>query len=126
MYDLKDLIPDDSPIVVELKHPESGDALGMTITVASRHSAEYERYMYAKVQERVDAGDTGDKEFTLKELQDETRALYANLVLSWDIILDGKTPRVTPKKAEEVFKKLKWVVPQIEDAIAAKESFTQA
>ena len=35
--DLKDLIPDDSPIVVDLKHPETGEPLDMTITVSSRY-----------------------------------------------------------------------------------------
>ena len=124
--DLKDLIPDDTPTVVELKHPSTGEPLGMTVTIASRYSEVYEDYLYTKVQERIDSGDAEDKKMSLKELQEENRKMYANLTLDWAIKFDGKKPKLTSDKALEIYSKLKWIVPQIEEAIAAKEDFTGA
>jgi hypothetical protein len=124
--DLKDLIPDDTPTVVELKHPSTGEPLGMTITIASRYSEVYEDYLYTKVQERMDSGDAEGKKMGLKELQEETRKMCANLTLDWTIKFDGKKPKLTADKALEIYSKLKWIVPQIEEALAAKEDFTAA
>jgi hypothetical protein len=124
--DLKDLIPDDTPIVVELKHPSTGEPLGMTITVASRYSEVYEDYLYTKVQERIDRGEAEDKKMSLKELQEENRKMCATLTLDWTIKFDGKKPKLTTDKALEIYSKLKWITPQIEEALAAKEDFTAA
>ena len=124
--DLKDLIPDDTPTVVELKHPSTGESIGMTVTIASRYSEVYEDYLYTKVQERIDSGDAEDKKMSLKELQEENRKMYANLTLDWAIKFDGKKPKLTSDKALEIYSKLKWIMPQIEEAIAAKEDFTSA
>ncbi len=123
--DLKDLIPDDSPIVVDLKHPETGEPLDMTITVASRYSDVYEDYLYARVQERIDSGEAEEKQMNLRELQEESRKMYANLALKWSIKFGGKTPKLTPDAALKLFTQLKWIVPQIEEAIAKKEGFTE-
>ena len=52
--------------------------------------------------------------------------MYANLALKWSIKFGGKTPKLTPDAALKLFTQLKWIVPQIEEAIAAKEDFTAA
>ena len=124
MFDLKNLIPDDSPVVVHLKHPNTGEDLGMTIKVASRHSDAYENYMYARAQARIDQEDTS--ELTLKDMRDESIKMFSALTIEWTLVFDGKTPRVTPKKAEEIYRKAKWVVDQIDVAMSEREAFTHA
>ena len=120
MTDLLKLIPDDKPIVVELKHPETAEPLDATITVCSQYSDQFKDIMY----QMVDNLNEGKK--STKESVEETIDMWVNRTISWDMELGGKRPKFTKAKAKDIYSKLPWLVAQLNDAVEEQEAFTQA
>lgn len=129
--DLKDLTPKQDTVEVILKHPVSlepvtkpnGDP--MKITMFAPTSKEYREVMYERADARLDeAQKSGTTKLTAKEMDNSSIDMLARITKSWDIHYDGKEPKLSVAKAASVYDELRWIKPQLEDALDKFEAFT--
>jgi hypothetical protein len=131
MSDLNDLVPTSDTITVEMKHPKTGDPLTnddgstMTITVFAPHTKEYKAAIYKHANQRIQKSGGNMPEYTYEELDEASTSLLTQVTKEWNITYQGKTPKATPKMVKEIYDKLFWVKPQIEEAIASYTAFTK-
>lgn len=122
--DLSSLKPKSNVIEVILKHPGNGDTLvkpdgtEQSITVYAPHSKEYKKALYAQQNERLKKAQAGNKvEIDAEEIADIRIQLLADVTKSWDILIDGKCPKLTPAKARSLYEEIFWIPGQIEEEI---------
>ena len=131
--DLKDLTPKSDDIVVEIKHPVSKEPLlnddgsQMTITIFAQHSKDYKKVQRELVKERLkNAEKTGNKDFDYGEMEELAMTLLAKITKSWDITFGGEKPKLTEKKAREIYEEVFWIKDQIDEAAANSLDFMKA
>ena len=134
MSDLNDLVPTSDTIDVVLKHPVSGEILTndddnseMTITVYAPHTKQYKSAIYKQANSRIKkaGGKIEDVEFNVEELEEASIELFSNVTKNWNITFGGDKPKLTATKAKEIYEKVFWIRPQIEEAIASYTAFTK-
>ena len=121
--DLKDFIPTEDNIVVELKIKDkpllNKDNSPMTITVMSPHSKEFKAVIYKASNERIK-----NKDFNIEDIEKfETEALVKTTV-GWNITWDGKKADFHPDLAAEIYSKAQWIVLLIKEARSDVSDFT--
>lgn len=134
MSDLIDLVPTSDTIEVKIVHPNTGepitndDGSQMEITIFAPHTKEYKSQIYTQAQERMKKkkGASSLSDFSFDELEESSIDLFVNVTKSWNITFEGKQPRLTKAKAKEVYTKVFWLKPQVEEAIANYVDFTKA
>jgi hypothetical protein len=125
-FDLNALVPDDSPITVQLKHPSTGELLdGTTITLISPYSKAYKELMYDKAQEQIDNKEDTDKT-NIRQAMKGQIDFFSSLTLKWELTMGGKQLKFTKSKAKELYEKLDWIIPQLDKALQDHEAFTRA
>ena len=134
MSDLNDLVPTSDTIDVVLKHPATGEILTndddsseMTITVYAPHTKQYKSAIYKQANSRIKkaGGKIEDIEFDLEELEEAGIELFSTVTKSWNITFNGDKPKLTANKAKEIYEKIFWIRPQVEEAIASYTAFTK-
>lgn len=131
MSDLNDLVPTSDTIVVELKHPNTGKTLDnddgspMTITVMAPHIREYKALIYKQANERIQKSGGVMPEYTYEELDEASTTLLSSATIDWNITFNGEKPKFSAKKAKEIYEKVFWIKPQVEEAIASYTAFTK-
>lgn len=131
MSDLNDLVPTSDTIVVELKHPNTGKTLDnddgspMTITVMAPHTREYKALIYKQANERIQKSGGVMPEYTYEELDEASTTLLSSATIDWNITFNGEKPKFSAKKAKEIYEKVFWIKPQVEEAIASYTAFTK-
>jgi hypothetical protein len=132
MSDLNDLIPTSDTIEVVLKHPKTGEILTndddgspMTITVYANYTKEYKSVVYKLANERIKQKQEGIENLDFEELEKASIELFAGVTKGWNITFNGEKPKFTTKKAKELYEKIFWIKPQVEEALADSEDFTK-
>lgn len=131
--DLKDFTPKSGEIVVEIKHPVSKEPLinddgsAMTITLYAQHSKDYKKVQRDLVKQRLKkAEETGNKEFDYEEMEELALTLMAKVTKSWNITFGGVKPKLTEKKAREIYEEVFWMKDQIDEAASKSLDFMKA
>lgn len=131
MSDLNDLIPESDTVVVTLKHPNTGETLDnddgspMTITLMAPYTREYKALIYKQASERIQKSGGAMPEYTYEELDEASTTLLSSATIAWDITFNGQKPKFSAKKAKEIYEKVFWIKPQVEEAIASYTAFTK-
>ena len=132
MSDLNDLIPTSDTIDVVLKHPKTGEVLTndddgseMTITVYASHTKEYKAVVYKLANSRLKDKQGNVTELDFEELEQAGLELFANVTKGWNITFNGQKPKFSAKKAKELYEKIFWIKPQVEEALANSADFTK-
>lgn len=131
MSDLNDFIPTSDTVVVEIKHPNTGKTLDnddgspMTITVMAPYTREYKALIYKQASERIQKSGGVMPEYTYEELDKASTTLLSSATIEWNITFDGEKPKFSAKKAKEIYEKVFWIKPQVEEAIASHTAFTK-
>jgi hypothetical protein len=132
MSDLNDLVPTSDTIDVVLKHPTTDEVLTndddsseMTITVYAPHTKQYKSAMYKQANSRIKkaGGKLEDVQFDYEELEQASLELFSDITKEWNLTYNGVKPKLSAKKAKEIYEKVFWIKPQIEEAIASYAGF---
>jgi ornithine carbamoyltransferase len=134
MSDLIDLVPTSDTIDVNIVHPVTqepllnDDGTQMTITIFAPHTKEYKSQIYKQAQERMkkNKGKTDFSEFSFEDLEESSIELFVNITKDWNVTFGGKQPKFSKAKAKEIYTKVFWIKPQVEEAIANYVDFTKA
>lgn len=125
MHDLNDLIPDKDTLVVELKFKGepllNKDDTPMTIEVYLPHSKDYRLVKHKQADKVIEKG---DKKFTSLDYEQLGIEFLAQITTSWNITVGGSSPKLTQKKAQEIYDKFPVIGEQVQEALNKYESFT--
>lgn len=113
---------------VEIKHPSTGDELGITVTLVSmsdpRMSAIKRRFQVQRLEQ-----ERRRKAITVDEIEKNTTDLLVASMTGWvwkgDATFHGEKPAFNEEKIKEIFKELPWFKDQIAEALEDEKSFFQ-
>lgn len=134
MSDLNDLVPTSDTIDVVIKHPVTGEILTndddgseMTITIYAPHTKPYKAAIYKQASSRIKkaGGKVEDIEFDMEELEQAGLELFSSVTKEWNITFGGERPELTAEKAKDIYEKVFWIRPQVEEAIESYTAFTK-
>lgn len=130
--DLKDLTPKEDTIVVELKHPTTGEVLTneddspMTISRYAPHSKQYKRVVNEETNKKLRAVQSKKKNFlTAEELEETNIKLLAETTFDWNITYGGEQPKFSESTAKELYREVFWIKEQLEEAEQDYLDFTK-
>lgn len=131
--DLKNLTPKSDVVVVQLKHPATKEVLlnedktPMEITLAAPHSKKYKSVIHSQTNKRLEQMQA-NKETVFKVEDVEAAALetLSKATESWNITFDGEQPKLTVKKASEIYDEVFWIKDQVEEAYESSLDFMKA
>lgn len=130
--DLKDLTPNLDDIVVEIKHPATGDALknddgtSMTITILAPHSKEYKKAQHEQISKRLKkAQKSKSQDVDYSDLEEATLEVLAKTTKAWNITYGGEVPKLTVAKAKDIYEEVFWIRNQLEEVVTDSLDFTK-
>ena len=130
--DLKDLTPNLDDIVVDLKHPATGDVLknddgtNMTITIFAPHSKEYKKAQHEQISKRLKkAQKSKSQDVDYSDIEEATLEVLAKTTKAWDITYGGEKPKLTVAKAKDLYEEVFWIKNQIEEVVNDSLDFTK-
>ena len=128
--DLKDLTPNLDDVVVEIKHPTTGDVLknddgtDMTITILAPHSKEYKKAQHEQISKRLKkAQKSKSQDVDYSDIEEATLEVLSKTTKSWDITYGGEKPKLTPAKAKDLYEEVFWIRNQIEEVVTDSLDF---
>jgi len=128
--DLKDLTPNLDDVVVEIKHPTTGDALknddgtDMTITILAPHSKEYKKFQHEQISKRLKkAQKSKSQDVDYSDIEEATLEVLSKTTKSWDITYGGEKPKLTVARAKELYEEVFWIRNQIEEVVTDSLDF---
>lgn len=131
--DLMNLKPTSDTVVVQLLHPNTGEAIdnddgsAMTVTVYASHSKEHKAVLHEQTNKRIKMMSGGKvKEFTSEDIEEATLSLLSKITAEWDITYNGKKPALTVAIAKELYNDVFWIKDQVEGSLAEALDFTKA
>lgn len=130
--DLKDLTPSLDDVVVEIKHPATGEVLtnedgtNMTIHILAPHSKEYKKAQHEQINKRLKKAQMGNnKELDYADIEEATLEVLSKTTKAWNITYDGEMPELTVKKARDLYEGVFWIKDQLEEAVSNSMDFTK-
>jgi len=130
--DLKDLTPNLDDLVVEIKHPSTGDNLlnddgtNMTIIVFAPHSKEYKKVQHEQINKRLrKAQKNKTQDIDYSDIEESTIDLLSKVTKSWSVTFDKEMPKLSVAKAKEVYTDVFWLRDQIEEVVGSSMDFTR-
>lgn len=131
--DLKDLTPKSDVVVVEIKHPSTGEVLKnddkspMTITMFAPHSKEYKKVLHEQTNKRLKQMQSKkSQDITAEDLEEAALEALAKTTKEWNITFGGEQPKLTVAKAKEIYDEVFWIKNQLEGAVADSLDFMKA
>ena len=128
--DLKDLTPNLDDVVVEIKHPTTGDVLknddgtNMTITILAPHSKEYKKFQHEQISKRLKkAQKSKSQDVDYSDIEEATLEVLSKTTKSWDITYGGEKPKLTVARAKELYEEVFWIRNQIEEVVTDSLDF---
>ena len=128
--DLKDLTPKLDDIVVEIKHPTTGDILKnddgtpMTITVLAPHSKEYKKIQHEQISKRLKkAQKSKSQDVDYSDIEEATLDVLSKATKAWDITFGGEKPKLSVAKAKSIYDEVFWIKNQIEEEVSDSLDF---
>mgnify|MGYP003642873999 FL=1 len=130
--DLKDLTPSLNDLVVEIKHPATGDVLknddgtSMTITILAPHSKEYKKAQNEQINKRLKkAHKSKSQEVDYSDIEEATLEVLSKTTKSWDITYGGEKPKLTAARAKDLYEEVFWIRSQLEEVVTDAMDFTK-
>ena len=130
--DLKDLTPNLDDIVVDLKHPATGDVLknedgtNMTITILAPYSKEYKKAQHEQISKRLKkAQKSKSQDVDYSDIEEATLEVLAKTTKAWDITYGGEKPKLTVAKAKDLYEEVFWIKSQLEEVVTDSLDFTK-
>ncbi len=130
--DLKDLTPNLDDVVVEIKHPTTGDVLkndddtNMTITILAPHSKEYKKAQHEQISKRLKkAQKSKSQDVDYSDIEEATLEVLSKVTKSWDITYGGEKPKLTVAKAKKLYQEVFWIKSQIGEVVTDSLDFTK-
>lgn len=131
--DLKDLTPKEDTIIIELRHPTTGELLDnedgsvMTISRYAPHSREYKAVVNKQTDKKLKSAQS-KKKFTLSasDIEKITVDLLAETTFDWNITYGKKQPKFSVDAAKELYEEVFWIKDQVEEAESDYLDFTKA
>ena len=109
--DLKDLTPNLDDLVVEIKHPSTGDNLlnddgtNMTIIVLAPHSKEYQKVQHEQINKRLrKAQKNKTQDIDYSDIEESTIDLLSKVTKSWSVTFDKEMPKEHEENETELDK----------------------
>mgnify|MGYP003112107805 FL=1 len=128
--DLKDLTPKLDDIVVELKHPTTGedlkneDGTTMSITILAPHSKEYKKLQHSQISKRLTkAQKSKSQDIDYSDIEEATLEVLSKSTVSWSLTFEGKNPKLTPDRALRMYEEVFWIRTQIEEVLSDNLDF---
>lgn len=126
--DLKDFIPKSDTVEVTLKIGETvltnPDGTPMTIVLYAPHTREYKKAQREQLQKTIkQAKESGNKEVDFDTIEDSVVTIYSSVTKSWNITYDGVSPKLSEKKAKQIYSEVFWIKDHIEAAFAETLDF---
>lgn len=128
--DLENLKPKSDVITTKIKHPSTGEVIlnddgsEMYITTLSPHSSEYRNKLFKMSREKLSDRSEEDKDLDFDKLYDASIDLLAEVTCDWSITYKGEAPKLTKKKAKEVYSDLFWLKMQVDASVQDFDAFT--
>ena len=131
--DLGNLKPKSDEVIVELKHPSTGEVLlndsddtPMTISLVAPHTKEYKSRLFKMSQERL----KNQAEAKAETLDFDTYfnfsvSFLSDMTKDWNITLDGECPSFSSKAANLLYSEYDWVKEQVESDLNSYDAFTK-
>jgi hypothetical protein len=115
----------DEGIDVEIRHPASGDKVGVTIRVAGPDSAAAKKADRLMVNRRLKSRRTGT--LNAEELHEETLLKLAHCTLDWSGMVDkGKPLELTIDNAVLVYRRAPWIMEQVAEVAGDRSRFFES
>ena len=128
--DLKDLTPNLDDVVVEIKHPTTGDVLknddgtDMTITILAPHSKEYKKAQHEQISKRLKkAQKSKSQDVDYSDIEEATLEVLSKTTKAWDITYGGEKPKLTSAKAKDLYEEVFWIRNQLEEVVTDSLDF---
>lgn len=123
--DLKNFVPSDDNVVVELKIKDkplkNPDDSPMTITVMSPYSKAYKKIVHTLTNERIKKTRKDDNEVT--DFEEFQLDILVDTTVEWNITWDGKKPEFNKELAREIYETAFWIKMLVNEAQAKLVDF---
>jgi len=112
---------------IEIKHPVSGENLGIRITLMSPDDDRLKPTTRAIQDKRIYLN-ARNKSFSAEEIEANNMKLFVASVTGWewyskDVTFEGKKPDFTPENVRKVLTTLPWFRAQLDDELSETKSF---
>lgn len=131
--DLKDLKPKNDIVTVNLVHPQTGEPLKhddgkqFYVNVYAQHTRTFKESQQETIAlfQKVAKERGKDATPTLLEVEDAVNAHLARITVEWDFLYDGEKPKLSVKRATELYGEIFWIKDQIQEALEKTADFTK-
>lgn len=117
----------DEGAVLQLVHPDSGDAIkGMTVTLLGQDSEVYRKIQLGKQQAALNRISKGKKATDLKadQLAEDTIEDMVKMTVTWTgFELDGKELECKPVNVKKVYTEWNWIFEQVTEFVSDRANF---
>lgn len=131
--DLMNLVPKNDTVEVKIKHPgtkeilKNDDGSEMFIVVYAQHTKQYKKALHDLANKRLKAAQSkGAKDITMEDLENAALETLVKVTKEWNITYNGEQPKLTEAKVREVYEKVFWIKPQIDQALEEALDFILA
>lgn len=112
-----------APRTIDIKHPSTGEAIGLTVTLRPDSSDEVQAAKRKLINERL----RHDVKATAERMENNGYLLLEAAVCGWDwqgdLNFEGSKPELTPVNLRKVLKKLPWIRDQIDTELGNDAAF---
>lgn len=114
--------------VIEIKHPSTGDDLGITVTLVSMNDPRMSAIKRRIRVQRLEQERRG-KAINVDDVEKNETDLLIGAMTGWswngETVFKGSKPEFNEKNIKEVFKELPWFKDQIAEALGDEKGFFQ-
>jgi hypothetical protein len=128
--DLARLVPIETGVAMELRHPESGEVVmngkgPVTISLVGEDAEVYRQALHEQLNRRFNVRNKrGAAPVTAEQLETDAVDLLVTATVGWSgIVFDGAELPCTPENARMVYGKLRWLRGQVESFIQDRSNF---
>lgn len=115
--------------LIDILHPQSGDKLGITVSLMSYDDPRM-KGIRRKITNRRLHLDARGKHYKAEEIEENNHDLCFTAMIGWDwgedATFNGKKPEFNKSNVISVFTELPWFREQIDEAIADEKAFFTA
>jgi len=125
--DLLDLMPKEDDITIPLFNPnnledpmENPDGSQMTVTLCSEDADPFLDARFVAAKGYAELG----KDAAPSKVRDINAKMLSEVTIGWKLTLGGEPLEFNQEKAEEIYKKLPWIVAQVFKYLKEQRDFT--
>lgn len=113
---------------IELKHPTSGDRLGIFLLIAGKDSETFKSAMRDRYAKRIaSVKQHGDANPTSDDIDAENLTLLTRCVLGFEnVVVDGEELEFSPEAARELLATYPWIYEQVDMHVGDRGNFLRS